>query len=489
MNYQLLEQYRTMNRKRLEPTAKNSGQAESVKRLEKIMPEVREIEKSSAEYLKNWTSERDSMQFTGMSPVFLTVIALCMMAFPIYTHFMEGTTFDMVFGLWILPGLALGLRVWIGGGYETPVWHWLFHVVWFVFCVIRGGIGKVTLFGSQMTWLWVYYLGALVIVLVLRLIEGMMTVWPTTKKYKRFSQSVEKGEQLLKEASSLYTKASENQEAELKNWLNQNKVPWQMEERKPWFVFPRTYNEYRTLIIPGNSVKTGFKERFQDRYKECEIMDEDGKDSWSYFKRTYKNEELGYFDVSADEIRQLLGAKKIYPFYSLGLPEVSDEFRYSIFRHRWDYTEITKSYDHYTTVEERDSQEQLRYDRERKIDELSALGSTAENYVASSGHEMVAKDKYLKEKAKHREAIGREKYLKEHDDVFEKEKHFSGDEIATVLVYSPSDKLIGVYCADSLEAVSFTLGEAEKKMNFKLSPMVTAFGESQRGMLYMRYLN
>lgn len=165
------------------------------------------------------------------------------------------------------------------------------------------------------------------------------------------------------------------------------------------------------------------------------------------------------------------------------------EFRYSIFRHRWDYTEITKSYDHYTTVEERDSQEQLRYDRERKIDELSALGSTAENYVASSGYEMVAKDKYLKEKAKHREAIGREKYLKEHDDVFEKEKHFSGDEIATVLVYSPSDKLIGVYCADSIDAVAFTLGEVEKKMNFKLSPMVTAFGESQRGMLYMRYLN
>ena len=218
-------------------------------------------------------------------------------------------------------------------------------------------------------------------------------------------------------------------------------------------------------------------------------MDKDGRDSWRYFKRTYQNEELGYFDASADEIRQLLGAKKIYPFYSLGLPEVSDEFRYSIFRHRWSYTEITKSYDHYTTVEERDSQEQLRFDRERKIDELSALGSTAENYVALGGHEMVAKDMYLKEKAKKREAIGREKYLQEHDDVFNDEKHFSGDEIATVLVYSPSNKLIGVYCADSIDAVAFTLGEAEKKMNFKLSPMVTAFGESQRGLLYMRYLN
>lgn len=486
MNYQLLDQYKTINRKRLEPTAKNSGKAEAMSRFQNIISQLREIEKNSTQYLSKWNVENEDMHFRGISPIFLTFIALCMMAFPIYMYFVEGQVLggnEMAFGLWILPGLAIALRVWLGEGFDTPVWHWVFHILWFVFCVVRGGIGKVTFFGSEMAWLWGYYLGELVIVLILRLLEGIKTVWPAARKYKKEQQSVEKGEQLLKEASSLYMKVSEGQSTELQNWLKLHDVNWKPEERKPWFIFPRTFDENYRLIVPGRHVDTTFKESF----KEEEWTREDNDFTW-HFKRTIHVNDFGYRDVSAGEIRQLLGEKKLYPFYGLGLPEVSEEFRYSLFRHRWDYTEVSTQREHYSTVEERDSQAQLRFDREKKIDELWELGSTAENYVALTGHEMAAKEKYLKKKEEKRKAIGSEKYIQRHNDVHSYKKQSSGDEIASVLVYSSSNKLIGVYCADSLEAVLFTADEVKNKMNFQFSPALTAFGEAQKGVLYTKYL-
>lgn len=478
MDYSVMKKYVVLNRRRLNP---GRGDCRDSAQMDNFTAKTKELQAKEYASVKKVSDairhrgEMDNQSPHLLIPILAVAIAAAVMV--LIQQKMEVpmglTVAKLRWIMYILLGIGTGIQIVMFSSQDRflPI---LPLGIWYLFCVYFGWIRRVMLFGSEFNWLWVILAGDLLIICLVRLLEHFRKVLHNKRVYSRNCKDLEETEQLVDEMAQIYSNLGDAAAEEQAALIREYQLPWKPEPRTPWFTFQReTDHDYGWLLeLPrGYDAKTDFK-----GFKPYES-------ATSGFRINVLFDEITFDPVDAAEARELVSSGKLAPFFDMGLPVLTNDMEYHVFRHKWKVEHVLD--ERYTYTEKQADRKALyEFDSETDIYEYHRFGGKAENYVASSNQGAYYRDQYLKEKSKARESLFNKEVEKQgrifHSDIK------NGDEIAYLEARTPDGKIVGYYTSNSVQAVRFTL--EQQGSHYKLRPAMPANSDAQRWVLYETFL-
>lgn len=466
-----MKEYLQLNRHRLAPVSMISVSQDKYNRYLEKLAQLKAIEADTNYRVSTAHAHKDSMSF-DIPGILLPVLSAFLPALiMIVIKYAFGIESSLELGKlrWIAYVVLIGCSVieaMIVNDKRDHMMALLPRAVWLVLCVYWGWVRRTMLFGSEFNWLYANMIVNVIIVLIERMLEYSKRIGPNLKVFKQDSAEVEKANQLVEELAQLHKELGAEVQAEQEQLIRERSLPWKPEARAPWFAHIRKGEN--KLCMPQfafyYNARTDFRHKGASNSENVRVL----------------YDEVTFDAIPAAEARKMVAEKKLAPFFEYGLPVLTDDMEYRVYRHRWNIQTTTKTTETYTE-KVADGRELYEFDSRTDSFEWDVYHGKAENHIANSAQDAYWRDRYLDKKQKARESLFHEvtrTRTERSTDVDE------GDQIAFMQVVSPDRQVVGIYTANTKQAVEFTM----KKFGYKLNPAAVANNDAQLGMLYNAYL-
>ncbi len=484
-----LKQYAEIERKRLAPSETDCSDPRKYKKVEKDIKTITDTDKKargfSIMYAKNMFAYYEiSLAFYILACLpFLIFLLPIDAGNPIIYQTSEYKITIGSFG-WILYVFSCVLLIINSGwrwrsGRETKYIGIILRYVILAVCGYFGGYKCITVFGSEFAWFFVALLGGFAVTFITRFTESRR-VATLSKEYDGVVAQMKSTAELIKKSSGEFADLGDLR----RNELLERFPTVEPVQRQAWFDFKRRYDGKNILQFPVcRSVETEFSSPFTESSSTTNHSDSE-QDIDRTTDVVIYSQEFGYKDITAAEAKSLLSASRIYPFFSLGLPEFIDGLEYKVFRHKWHYVKTMSSKGVLHKTREVDSQAQKNFDNTKEMSEY-ALYKKYGKSIEELRKEMPETVAYYETAmAKKREKIGSatEYYDQRVNRSYSVESQ--GDEIGVLTIRTSSGELLGLYCGDSIQSIRFAEKIAETETDFTYSPLMACFGDTQKAYLY-----
>lgn len=475
------KKYVELERKRLNPRDGDCSNVANLRDFQKKTVALQADEGNCVKKIGDANNKSFLLKFetVGILPLIITVMvaAAAMVAIDLFDVAKDFTLIGFRWLMYLI--LAVGLAVeCIIINENDKISSILARILWFVFCAYFGWMRGMMIFGSDLNWIWIYFVGSVVILLFIRTCEYLKTVAPNYKIYEKNCQYIGEREKLVDEIAELYTTLGDKASEQQQQLISENGIAWQPRTRDPWFTFCRESDDKwgRMLTFPiGHDAKTKFEPK-KDYYSSSG----DDTSSWRVISQF-----LGFEDLTSADALEMIEKRELAPLFEMGLPTVNDNMECRVYRHTWEIS--YQSTTTYERTEWRADDKQLReFDDVTGSYEYYRYRGNADYYVSGSLVEEGYRQMYIEKRDKARQALYNQKVTSMEKNVFTQTE--KGDEIAFLEIYDPESGLRGFYTANSVQSVDYTVKYLEDTYKYKLSAATVVNSEAQRWYLYTKYL-
>lgn len=481
----IYEKHVTLYQSQFRPTEKNGASREKLEEYHKLLEIVKENDKK---YFKlcSWINylPEDYLQIKAMSVGYFLLSCLPLLLYSLEYLNESGVYKSIGFAIY-LPSLFFLLARYFLEKQKFPMTKGAFflYIVFWSVCMILGGILHIQILGTELRWIAVYVVGGTLLTLCIRCSQKKK-LNKRKNELERRRKEINSSDLNLKKLTEVYFDLRKSSKEALASFEIEHQLSSPLKNYPaPWFSCMRSKGEYS---VSGRYVSTDFETPFENSHKV------DRKNGYmSITAQNVNSQELSWKNISSTEVQRLFQAEKIFPYFSLGVPYFSDEWKYSLLKHSWDITITKETYTEYTEKEIYTSPEQSKFDFWTSVAEDSILGPSVlmeDILYGSDPKAAMLAEKYLEKKKQTREEIGGIVFEQPKVHKTRKEEHSSGDEIGTLLIKNKEGNVIGVYAGDSYQSLVFTYKQIKEQLDFDITPEMTAYGESQREYLINLYL-
>ena len=475
------KKYVELERKRLNP---RDGDCFNVANFSDFRKKTAVLQADEATCVKkvgdaNHRKEIFKFETVGILPLIITVMAAvaAMVAIDLGDVAKNFTLIGFRWLMYLILGIGLAVECIIMNE-KDKISSIALRILWFVFCVYFGWIRGMMVFGSDLNWIFVYFVGSAVLLLLLRTFEYLKTVAPAYATYRKNCQYVGEREKLVDEMAALYSTLGDKAWEQQKQLMSENAIAWQPRIREPWFTFSRESDDKwgRMLTFPkGHNANTNFEPK-KDYYSD---------DGDSSFSERVISQFLDFEELTPADALEMIDKRELSPLFEMGLPAIYDNMECRVYRHSWEISYCsTMTFER--TEWRADAKELREFDDAVDSYEYNRYRGSADNYVSGSLVEEGYRQMYIEKRDKARQALHNQKVVTTDKNVYTHTE--KGDEIAFLEVYDPESGLRGFFSANSIQSVEFTVQYLEDTYKYKTSAATVANNEAQRWYLYSKYL-
>lgn len=485
MNFQSLKEYTRLNLQRsgLKLSEEDRAKAASMKEKIRKISEADHVYAAFDYEVRDMRIER--FCYSSMSLSYWALIVCMSMLGLLLDEYLETgvltITTDFTWAFYILPAVFLVGRLFLFSFVNIA------HLVLLVLCALMSFL-KIRIFGTEMNWMWVFIAVGTVITLVGRLWEGSHRMKENRQWYQENVRILKDGEKAIEEAAPVFTSIGAKAESEMRRIF----PGVTHTEREPWFVFKRKLSftqrgkgaDLCELILPvlPNS-PTDFR-----TLKESCVQTKQNDRRTVQTRIEISGQRMGYETIDKDQALSVyIQSGKVRPFFGMAVPEHVDGLQYEVYVHHWNAAYSTVTQNHFVDRKYVKSQTKQQSEWDLETAEWHHLGTSAENSMlhADSAAEMYQTQQYLDKKKRFLDSIPDHDVIEKYnDDRSEKSNYASFHEVAALSVTTPDGALVGLYCGESREAISFTQRIAESHWGAKLNPAAAPSSQVQKAYLY-----
>jgi len=487
-----LKQYIEIDRKRLAPREADCSNLEAYKKIKDDIKTIADTDRKARDFSLSYAKKMFACNEISLTFYILACLPFLIWFLPIndgVALFYQNLEYNVTLGrfgwlFYILSCILLIINLrWRGitGRDNSGIGTSLRFAV-LIICGYFGGYECITLFGSEYSWFFIALFSGCIVTFITRFMKSR-NIAPLSRKYDDVVMQMNATAELITKSSRVFAGLGDLRQKELKERFPSVEPV----RRQAWFDFKRRYDEKNVLQFPScRNVETEFLVPFKESSETTHNTDSERNINNTTDIVIY-SQEFGYKDITIAEAKSLLSASRIYPFFSLGLPEFIDGLEYKVFRHKWHYAKTKSMNGVLHKTREVDSQAQKDFDFYKGIDEYTLCekyGMSMED-LRREMPQIVAD--YEAEMAKVRERIGSatEHYDQRVDHSYTSESR--GDEIGVLTIRTSSGELLGLYCGDSIQSIRFAERIAKEETDFAYSPLIACFGDTQKAYLYNLY--
>lgn len=454
-------------------------EGEDKKKLTELEQKLRAI-RNADDAFSGFHSEMNSklFHFESMGLLYWAVVCVSAMMLPLNEYLETGITVvspGLFWPAYIIPVVLLVIRFFFGLSVLN-----IAHIVLAAICALLTFL-KITIFGSEMNWVWVFILVGTLITLVGRILESNLHVKPNMKWYTEQKQTILAGEKAIKEASGLFASIGASAAGQIRSQF----PGANLSARNPWFDFSRTKTRGTPKEDKIPEVETDFETHKRNYHKN--IPD---TQSTTYRVAVIMEQKLDFELIDRDTAMQYIREKKVVPFFGLTEQPGNDDLRYLIYVHHWvenrhdvihvDYEKTTYTY----------TGEKTKAKQEMDDNEWSVLGIDAESFMLRTdsaaareyAREYISrKESKLNSMSDYRSKTRHVEYEAERDDLV------TFHEIATLSVTTADGEPVALYCANNRQAIDFADKMAKDYWNAGITPACAPQNPVQAAYLYQRY--
>lgn len=342
----LVEQHIMLYQSQFNPTEKTGA---SKVKLEEFNRLFESVKKNDKKYLnlchKMKHLPEDYLQINAMSVGYFMLSCLLLVFYYLQYLEMVGTPKWIGFLVYV-PSLLVLLARFFLKQEKFPVTKGaiaLYLVHWSV-CMIFGGLLHIQILGTELGWIAVYTISGTALTLCIRSSQNRK-INKKKKELENKRAEITSFDADLEKLTELYLDLRKSGIEAFRTFENEHQLSSiQSEYPASWFSCTRSKTNYYS--VKARSVATDFV----TLYENSSSSDMKGY-SETYTIQRVNSQDLGWKTISGTEAQQLLKTKKIYPFFSLGLPYFSDEWEYCLLKHSWDVVITKETYYEYTVTE------------------------------------------------------------------------------------------------------------------------------------------
>ncbi len=484
MDINTIKEYARLNRRRMMPSVSECSDSNLAYEFKQNLARIRELRKNNIEFANKLAKDGKEMFHVKDTSVTMFLISclpllLCLPAIS-SRIFGDEEFLGRIVG-YALTAVILFVRPYLQAFIThlevDDVAHYM-RLGLLAICFVMSDIFDIAILGTRYAWVLVFVLGGVGITCIFRAMDKKRFT-ENNEYFDNGTKEVEELNTLCAQTEKIYAKLFEKEEAELQAFIKENGLRVAPIPRKAWFNTPinrsgKAYSEASMLWVD-----TDFKHEFEN------VVDDYDKDEHHHitYSQEVNSQTFGWKDSNSSEVEGLIKSGKIYPYFGLGLPELSTELNYKLFRHQWDVSVNIRDEVFYEAhIERNDIDLKAFNDKVKEVQDEVFGGVFGKalyelGWMGSEGKEL---SDYFDEKV---EEVGSKipefVEVPAYHNVFNYTKHKVGDEIGTVLAYTPDGELVGVYSGNSTEAIRFTQSNLKDHPELKFTPYSQPVGEAQ----------